>query len=251
VDDSTTPGTPSSPTPATTPPSNLQPATRTVGTGPDSDGDGLSDDFETNVFFSDPKEKDVDGDGLNDWAEYWLDTKPKLADSDGDGWEDGEDLAFGDPLRANPGGAARADLVRRAREQFEQEGSDKDHDLVRDHLEQQFGTKRDDADSDGDGLGDMVELQLKTDPLSPAGSTADLDTARARLDPRRAVTDAPPGPTSSIDGGDADVDLSVPPEALVPEAPLEAPAFDEPATFDAAPVAEAEPEATDGEMFDG
>ena len=78
---------------------NFQPAQRHVGTGPDTDGDGLSDDFETNVFFSDPTAPDPDGDGLSDHAEYWLDTNPKNADSDGDGWLDGEDLAFGDPLR--------------------------------------------------------------------------------------------------------------------------------------------------------
>jgi len=238
--------------------SNMQPATRIVGTGPDSDGDGLSDDFETNVFLSDPNEKDVDGDGLSDWAEYWLDTDPKQADSDGDGWEDGEDLAFGDPLRQNAGGAARADFVRRAREQFEREGSDRDRDLVRDHLEKQLGTKADDADSDGDGLGDMVELQLGTDPLSPAGSTADLDTARARLDPRRAVSDAPPAPAeeSSNDLPDRDVqeDLTVPEEPAPQEPTFEEPSFVEPVPDE---IAFAEPDAIDpapdaaeGEAFD-
>ena len=84
---------------------NFQPARRHVGNGPDTDGDGLSDSFEKNVFFSNPDKADEDGDGLNDWAEYWVDTNSHVADSDGDGWEDGEDLAFGDPLAPDAGGA--------------------------------------------------------------------------------------------------------------------------------------------------
>jgi hypothetical protein len=240
------------------PTSNMQPSRRTVGTGPDSDGDGLSDDFETNVFHSDPNEKDIDGDGLSDWAEYWLDTKPKDKDSDGDGWEDGEDLAFGDPLRQNAGGAERADLVRRAREQFELEGSDRDHDLVRDHLEKQFGTKADYADSDGDGLGDMVELQLKTNPLSPAGSTADLDEARLRLDARRAISDAPPapaeGPSNVLPDPDVQDDPAVPEEPAFQEPTFEEPTFAEAAPDDATfaePVAvDPVPDAAEGDLFD-
>ena len=34
---------------------NFEPARRHVGTGPDTDKDGLSDDFERNVFHSDPR----------------------------------------------------------------------------------------------------------------------------------------------------------------------------------------------------
>ena len=84
---------------------NYQPSRAPRGRpGPTADGDGLSDDFETNVFFSDPNAVDPDGDGLSDWAEYWVDTKPKVADSDGDGLLDGEDLAFGDPLAVTPAG---------------------------------------------------------------------------------------------------------------------------------------------------
>jgi hypothetical protein len=216
----------------TQPVSSIEPARRVVGTGPDTDGDGLSDDFERNVFRSDPDEDDGDGDGLNDWAEYWLDTKPRDRDTDGDGYEDGEDLAFGDPLRQDAGGAERAAFVKRAREQFEQEGSDRDHDLARDHIEAQRGTKADDADSDDDGLSDMVEMQLKTDPLSPAGSTADLDAARARLNQRRVEEDTLPPKSSSVETDDLDLDAS----ALTgPDAGLVAmaePTYDE-STYDA------------------
>jgi Bacterial TSP3 repeat len=168
-----------------TPVQNFEPARRHVGQGPDSDNDGLSDDFERNVFHSDPNQRDADGDGLSDWAEYWVDTNPNNADTDGDQWTDGEDLAFGDPLAANAGGAARAKFLADARRQFDAEGSDRDKDFARDHLEKEFGTSGGDPDSDNDGLGDMIELQLKTNPMSPADDTSDLDAAREQLGERR------------------------------------------------------------------
>jgi len=190
---------------------NYEPARRHVGTGPDTDGDGLSDDFETNVFKSDPKVKDIDGDGLNDYAEWWLDTKPRDNDSDGDGWLDGEDLAFGDPLRWNDGGAERTELRERARRQFDAEGSDKDKDWLRDHVERGEGTKVDNPDSDNDGLGDAVEIQLRnsgvtTSQDSTPDDTTDLDAARERLGERRAVSDAPPW--SSSESADSAEDIA-------------------------------------------
>lgn len=47
---------------------NFEPARRHVGTGPDIDKDGLSDDFERNVFHSNPNAADPDCDGLSDWT---------------------------------------------------------------------------------------------------------------------------------------------------------------------------------------
>jgi hypothetical protein len=212
---------------------NFQPAQRHVGTGPDSDGDGLSDDFETNVFFSDPTAQDPDGDGLSDYAEYWLDTNPKNADSDGDGWLDGEDLAFGDPLRWNDGGAARTELRERARRQFDAEGSDKDKDFLRDHVESGERTKSDNPDSDGDGIGDGVEVQLRnsgvtTNQDSTPDDTTDLDAARERLGERRWESDKPPWSSSAEESVDGDVD------SLVAGGPIESsgveqPAFEQPA----------------------
>ena len=183
---------------------NFEPARRHVGTGPDTDKDGLSDDFERNVFHSDPNQRDADGDGLSDWAEYWVDTNPNNADTDGDQWTDGEDLAFGDPLRANAGGAERAKFLADTRKQFDAEGSDRDKDFARDHLEKEFGSKPDDPDSDNDGLGDMIELQLKTNPNSPVDDTTDLDAARRELGERRwAAEEAGSGASSSsLDSGE-------------------------------------------------
>jgi len=193
-----------------TPVQNYEPARRHVGTGPDFDGDGLSDDFETKVFNSDPTQKDGDGDGLNDYVEYWLDTKPRDNDSDGDGWLDGEDLAL-DPLRWNDGGTERTAFRERARAQFDAEGSDKDKDWLRDHIERGEGTKLDNPDSDNDGLGDAVEVQLRksgvtTSQDSTPDDTTDLDAARERLGERRAISDAPPW--SSSDSADSAEDIA-------------------------------------------
>ena len=219
---------------------NFEPARRHVGDGPDTDGDGLSDDFEKNVFFSDPDKRDADNDGLNDWAEYWVDTNPHSADTDKDGWMDGEDLAFGDPLRHNAGGAERAKFIADARRQFEAEGSDHDKDLARDHVEKDHGTKGDDPDSDNDGLGDMVELQLKTDGTSADGDTSDLDTARARLGERRweaenagqsgssAVEQSESAEFASFDASQLDI-AAVDSFTAIQEPAYEAPAYEAPA----------------------
>ena len=49
----------------------------------DSDKDGLSDEFEKNIFKTDPQNPDSDSDGLNDGAEYAAKTNPLNAMSDG------------------------------------------------------------------------------------------------------------------------------------------------------------------------
>ena len=144
----------------------------------------------------------------------------------------------------------RAALLKRAREQFEREGSDKDHDLVRDHLEAEHGTKKDDPDSDNDGLGDMVELQLHTDPNSPAGSTADLDAARTKLDGR----DAPPGPSASTTAEDLDTDVAL--AGTIDEVvPIPEPAYDEMVyeepSFEATAVADVGEATPDTDLLDG
>jgi thrombospondin type 3 repeat protein len=138
---------------------------RHLGEDPDSDGDGLSDEFERR-WGSNPNAVDPDRDGLSDWVEWNLDTKPNDRDSDGDGWEDGEDLAFGDPLRTNTGGAERKAFVERVRSQFAAEGTDRDGDLVRDYVETQEGTRSDNPDSDGDGRSDLTEIQLRNRGVS-------------------------------------------------------------------------------------
>jgi T5SS/PEP-CTERM-associated repeat protein len=64
------------------------------GTDPfswDTDGDGLSDDDEINVYYTDPLKADSDDDGLTDDFELLMGTEPDNPDTDGDeipdGWE--------------------------------------------------------------------------------------------------------------------------------------------------------------------
>ncbi len=97
----------------------------------DSDGDGISDSFETTVLGTDPNDVDTDNDGLADGAggqvplaslpggvdvdgdgfvdgEQDLGTDPTSSDSDGDGVSDGEEVGvYGiDPTTSNKGDVA-------------------------------------------------------------------------------------------------------------------------------------------------
>ncbi len=70
----------------------------------DSDGDGLPDWYELNVFGTDPNLVDSDGDGLSDGFEaFVLGTDPGSQDSDLDGFSDGFEHAIGsDPGSFDP-----------------------------------------------------------------------------------------------------------------------------------------------------
>ena len=65
----------------------------------DSDGDGLSDEYETNVSQTNPNASDTDGDGLGDSEELFglrdrFITDPLDADTDDDGLLDGSKTGF-------------------------------------------------------------------------------------------------------------------------------------------------------------
>lgn len=73
----------------------------------DSDGDGLSDVQETEVYGTDPELADSDGDGLSDFDEVNThNTDPLNADSDGDGISDGVEVQNG----TDPNDAAQANF---------------------------------------------------------------------------------------------------------------------------------------------
>ena len=72
--------------------------------GPDTDGDGIPDQFETGtgVYVSptdtgtDPNKADTDGDGLTDGQEVnTYHSNPNVKDTDGDGFEDGFEVSTG------------------------------------------------------------------------------------------------------------------------------------------------------------
>lgn len=121
---------------------------------PDTDGDGLLDGQEVDVYETDPLDPDTDGDGSSDGDEVNVHgTDPLDPDSDGDGLQDGEEIELGtDPLER-----------------------DSDGDGLSDADEVAAGTDPLDADSDGDGLTDGQELDHGLDPLNPEDAAADPD----------------------------------------------------------------------------
>jgi hypothetical protein len=80
-------------TPTTTPTAT---PTATPTPPPDTDGDGLNDSEEVNVYGTDPFDPDSDRDGLEDGQEIivYL-TDPLNPDTDGDAFNDGEEVASG------------------------------------------------------------------------------------------------------------------------------------------------------------
>ena len=60
---------------------------------PDTDGDGVADGDEANIYFTDPFTADSDGDGLSDGEElFGVMTDPLVWDTNGNGVSDGEEL---------------------------------------------------------------------------------------------------------------------------------------------------------------
>ncbi len=65
---------------------------------PDTDGDGLTD-YEEDIIGTDPLDPDTDNDGLDDWEEVVEETNATDPDTDGDGVNDGDEHDHGtDPL---------------------------------------------------------------------------------------------------------------------------------------------------------
>jgi len=123
----------------------------------DTDGDGISDYYEINVYATDPGLWDTDGDGLSDGDELLTTgSDPFVWDTDGDGLGDGDERAAGtDPLTADE---PTPDAT----------GLDGDNDRLADADEAAVGTDPSSPDSDGDGYYDGDEVNLGTDPLDPA-----------------------------------------------------------------------------------
>ncbi len=86
------------------------------GTDPskaDTDGDGLSDSQELNVYHTNPRVKDTDRDGLSDGQEVTLGSNPLLRDSDGDTLTDGDEVNIyhTDPTKLDSDGDGVNDLT--------------------------------------------------------------------------------------------------------------------------------------------
>jgi len=142
--------------------------TEIFGTDPDNadtDMDGLTDADETNVYGTDPLDYDSDDDALTDGVETLsAGTDPLDADTDDDGFSDAwEYYSLSDPLSSTYIPATWTDL---------------DADFLRGDLETfAFGTDPDVADTDGDGTTDWAELAIGSDPLD-----SDVDNYGFRYD---------------------------------------------------------------------
>jgi uncharacterized repeat protein (TIGR01451 family) len=162
----------------------------------DSDGDGLSDEYERTVSMTDPNDPDTDDDGLSDGTEVLGEnpTDPLDPDTDDDGLcdgplatdecEPGEDRnANGarDPGETDPndadtddGGVGDGVEVNRGTDPLDPSDDygadqDSDNDGLTDAEEEILGTDPNDPDTDGDGLSDGTEVngENPTDPLNP------------------------------------------------------------------------------------
>jgi len=136
----------------------------------DTDGDGLPDDAEINIYGTDPFNPDTDGDGLNDGDElYTYYTDPLDSDSDGDELEDGDEvLVYGTtPDNPDTDGDGLDDGDEIIGEGTDPLDPDTDGDGLPDGAEvYTYGTYPLDSDSDNDGLNDGDELYTYfTDPL--------------------------------------------------------------------------------------
>ena len=117
----------------------------------DTDNDKLTD-AEEMTFSTNPQLKDTDGDGLSDYDEVKVyHTKPLVADSDNDGYLDGDEIRTGtSPLFSG---------------QVRLEDADTDGDGLNDAIELSLGTDLSNSDTDTDGTSDRDEAYAGFNPL--------------------------------------------------------------------------------------
>ena len=148
-----------------------------VSSGADLDGDNIADELEPNLGL-DPTNIDTDGDGVADGDEINIyGTDPLNWDTDGDGVSDGDELFntrtdplvwddFSNEVASGNETAAATDLT--AEEAATgTAGVDSDGDRLADADEIAIGTDPNNPDTDGDGYYDGDEVALGTDPFDP------------------------------------------------------------------------------------
>jgi cysteine-rich repeat protein len=137
----------------------------------DTDGDGLTDRDEVEIHGTDPLNPDTDGDGLTDGDEVLIhETDPLDPDTDDDGLTDGDEVLIHetDPLDpdTDDGGVNDGDEVDNGtnpRDVPEDDipPDDRDEDGIPDEVDNCPDTPNtDQADSDGDGIGDECDFSV-------------------------------------------------------------------------------------------
>uniref|UniRef100_UPI004049F2BB T9SS type A sorting domain-containing protein n=1 Tax=Fulvivirga sp. TaxID=1931237 RepID=UPI004049F2BB len=189
----------------------------------DTDGDGLSDADETNIYKTDPNNADTDNDGLSDGFEVantdiapeGADARgfnPLVADVDGDGLLDGQETSQGfnsiltglfKPEILSPfvkdsdgDGISDGDEYNNALQPTDPTNKDTDGDGLDDGDELSLGSDPNVVDTDGDGLSDGREANpttgIGTDPTDADTDDDGLSDGREvelGTDPLKADTD--------------------------------------------------------------
>lgn len=162
---------------------------------PDTDGDGLTDDEEYEIYGTDPLKTDTDDDRLTDAEEVAKNTDPRKPDTDGDGLTEGEEFAHGtDPFDtdSDKDGLTDGEEVHQYNSDPLRMDSDSDGISDLDEVKQYHSDPRL-RDTDGDGLEDAEEVRLKTDPASEDSDGDGLrdgaEIKTYKTDPLRADSD--------------------------------------------------------------
>ncbi len=164
----------------------------------DSDGDGLTDADERNIYHTDPHNPDTDGDGLSDGEEVKIyHTDPLKADTDGDGLKDGEEVHtyHTDPLNPDTDGDGLNDGQEVKVYHTDPKNPDTDGDGLKDGEEVNvYHTDPTKTDTDGDGLTDGDEVhKFNTNPTkmdTDGDGLNDGDEVNTyHTDPNKADTD--------------------------------------------------------------
>ncbi len=138
----------------------------------DTDGDGLTDQDEINIYKTDPNNPDTDGDGLSDGDEVIkYRTDPLKGDSDGDGLSDGDEVMKykTDPNNPDTDGDGLSDGDEVLVYKTDPLKKDTDGDGLSDGDEiNKYGTDPLKIDTDGGGMHDGAEIKAGKDPLDPS-----------------------------------------------------------------------------------
>ncbi len=154
---------------------------------PDIDGDGITNDDETNIYGTDPTNPDTDGDGIDDGVEIGNGTDPLdkcdpigafTDDTDGDGYRDCEEITGNDDPATTVVPTGTSDENNPCDPDSSGGTCDPDSDGLSNDEEVTAGTDPNNPDSDGDGLTDGEEVNGVDDPstpLTPSGTSNPLN----------------------------------------------------------------------------